>query len=170
MKALIFAFIVAATASCFTLCSSQKALQVGDQAPDFLLPDQNGVVHCLSSLRGKKVALYFYPKDNTPGCSREACSIRDGFSALTDAGITVLGVSKGSINSKRSFAQKYSLPFTLLSATQQTLDDYGTSGTWKRLWMPLRYTFLINEQGIIVAILKDIDVDHHAQQIIDAFK
>ncbi len=172
MRILLIALflLITATASFCLLCSSHKQLQVGGVAPDFLLPDQNGIVQCLSSLRGKKVALYFYPKDNTPGCTTEACNIRDNFSLLTDAGITVLGISKGSINSKRSFSQKYTLPFTLLSATQDVLDAYGASGSWKRLWMPQRYTFLINEKGIIVAILKDVDVNNHAQQIIDAFK
>ena len=137
--------------------------------PNFILYDQNGVTHSLLEYRGKKVALYFYPKDDTSGCKKQACSIRDNFNLLTNAGITVLGLSKGSLKSKSDFATKYSLPFTLLIADEKTLSDYGTSGNIFRFYLPKRRTFLIDENGIIVAILNKINVNKHAQQIIDAF-
>jgi peroxiredoxin Q/BCP len=165
---LILAFITT-TICCITLCSSKNKLQIGDVAPDFMLPDQNGIMHSLSEYRGKKIALYFYPKDDTPGCRKQACSIRDNFEKLSHANITVIGLSKGTSKSKANFAQKYALPFTLLSANKKTLCDYGTNGTLFTLYLPKRRTFLINENGIIVAIIDNISVDKHAQQIIDEF-
>lgn len=159
---------------CFTAlhctCSAKK-LQIGDKAPSFTLLNQNGETVKLSDFIGQKVALYFYPKDNTPGCSEQACSIRDGFATLTEAGITILGLSKGSIKSKQNFIEKKHLPFTLLIATNQTLKDYGVNSGW--LWcllrLPKRWTFLIDENGIIVDIIKNVDTKHHAQQILNAF-
>src|SRR5260221_2365225 len=129
MKAFILiAIITIATVSCITLCSTKNELKVGDLAPDFTLSDQNGIMHTLSELRGKNVVLYFYPKDSTPGCTQQACNIRDNFSEFTDANIIILGLSKGSTKSKLSFATKYSLSYPLLSATKKTLSDYGTNG------------------------------------------
>jgi peroxiredoxin Q/BCP len=161
--------LITATLSCIAICPTKNKLKVGDIAPDFMLPDQNGVMHSLAEYRGKKVALYFYPKDDTPGCRKQACSIRDNFDKITDADITVIGLSKGTQKSKTSFAQKYALPFTLLIANKKTLSDYGTSGTLFTLFLPKRRTFLINEDGIIIAIIDNISVGKHAQQIIDGF-
>ena len=144
-------------------------LKVGQKAPAFVLPDQGGKTHKLADYTGQWVLLYFYPKDDTPGCRKQACSIRDNFDKLSLANITVIGLSKGTSKSKAHFAQKYALPFTLLSANKKTLCDYGTSGTLFTLYLPKRRTFLINENGIIVAIIDNISVDKHAQQIIDEF-
>lgn len=140
---------------------------VGSLAPDFTLPDQNGKNHTLSSYRGQKVALYFYPKDETPGCTKEACSIRDGRKELEAAGIVVLGVSHDSVESHKKFADKHNLTFTLLSDSKKEVSvAYGAKG-W--LGMPARYTYLINENGVIVAIMKDVNVSDHADEIIAAF-
>src|SRR5580692_9823870 len=120
MKVILLIIMLAvATISCITICSTKKKLNVGDSAPDFSLPDQNGTNHTLSQLRGNNVVLYFYPMDDTPGCTQQACNIRDNFSQFTDANIIVLGLSKGSSKSKLSFATKYSLPFPLLTATKK---------------------------------------------------
>ena len=141
---------------------------VGNLAPDFTLPDQNEKEHTLSSYRGHRVALYFYPKDETPGCTKEACSIRDGRQQLEDAGIVVLGVSHDSPQSHLEFAEKHGLKFTLLSDTNKEVSTlYGAKG-W--LGMAARYTYLIDENGVIVAIMKDVNVSDHAHEIIDAFK
>ena len=90
-------------------------LKVGQEAPQFSLPDQNGVVHDLLGYRGKWIVLYFYPKDDTPGCTTQACGLRDNFSQLNSLGVTVLGVSTDSVKSHQKFATKYQLPFTLLA-------------------------------------------------------
>ena len=149
-------------------CSNAE-LKVGDLAPQFALLDQNGNTVNLSDFKGKKVALYFYPKDNTPGCSEQACSLRDDFEILEDAGIMVLGLSKGSVRSKQKFIQKKKLNFPLLIATNNVLKAYGVNTGLLRLYLPKRWTFLIDEYGIIVGIIKNVDTKHHAEQILDAF-
>jgi peroxiredoxin Q/BCP len=159
---------------CFTAlhCTcSAKDLQIGNMAPNFELENQNGEMVNLNDFRGQKVALYFYPKDNTPGCSEQACSLRDDFAALTEAGITILGLSKGSVKSKQKFIAKKHLPFTLLIAKKQTFKDYGVNRGfwWWILGLPKRWTFLVNEYGMIVGIIKKVDTKNHAQQILDGF-
>jgi peroxiredoxin Q/BCP len=169
MNVTLISVIIISIALCsIFFCNAQKTLNVGDYAPNFTLKDQYNNNISLTSIPGKK-ALIFYPKDSSYGCTKQACSIRDGFTELTDAGITVLGISKGSIQSKSLFASRDHLPFTLLSATKNVLKAYGVEGSFFRLYLPKRYTFLINEKGIIVAIIKNIDLNNHAQQIIDEF-
>jgi len=146
-----------------------KELQIGDKAPEFSLLNQDGETVHLADFKGKKVALYFYPKDSTPGCTQQACSLRDGFSALRDADITILGLSKGSVKSKQSFMKKQHLTFPLLIATEDTLKAYGVNTGLLRLYLPKRWTFLIDENGIIVGIIKDVDAKDHATQILNAF-
>ena len=168
------AFVLLLALICFTAfrCSSAKELHVGDNAPDFALLNQDGEMVTLDDFKGQKVALYFYPKDDTPGCSEQACSLRDDFAALTEAGITILGLSGGSVKDKQKFIAKKGLPFTLLIATKQTFKDYGVNSGWLWCWplrLPQRWTFLINEHGIIVGIIKKVDTKHHAQQILDEF-
>jgi peroxiredoxin Q/BCP len=141
---------------------------VGSMAPDFTLSDQNGKMHTLSSYRGQRVALYFYPKDETPGCTKEACSIRDGRQQLLDAGIVVLGVSYDSVKSHLAFAKKHNLNFTLLSdSTKEVSELYGAKGLLGL--MPNRYTYLIDEEGKIVAVMTKVNVSDHADEIIAAF-
>lgn len=171
-KALLIVFIVA-TVTCFNVFSSPcKKLKVGDKAPEFSLVDETGNVINLTDLKGKKVALYFFPKVHSLsfGCIEQACSIRNNFSDLTDYGITVLGLSKSSKKDRKKFITTNKLPFSLLDANRDTLKAYGVRGGFFRLYLPKRRTFLINEDGIIVAIISTIDVKNHAQQIIDGFE
>lgn len=142
-------------------------VEVGKRAPDFTLSDEQGNVQTLSMMQGEKVVLYFYPKDFTPGCTKQACSIRDGFTQLDQEGITVWGISSDSVQSHQKFKEKYQLPFILLSdEAKKVIKLYGAQG----LLFTSRVTFLINEKGVVIAKLDDVDVEHHAQQIIDAFK
>lgn len=131
-------------------------LEVGTKAPDFTLPDQDGQPRSLSDYRGQKVVLYFYPKDNTSGCTKQACSFRDLYPQFQEAGAVVLGVSKDTVASHKKFQQSYGLPFTLLSDTGfeviKAYDVYkesvGKTGRTNRgLW---RSTYLIDEEGVIV--------------------
>ncbi|MBA2306785.1 peroxiredoxin [Candidatus Dependentiae bacterium] len=144
-------------------------LRVGSQAPAFSLKDEKGSIYSLELLKGKKVALVFYPKPNTSHCTKQACSLRDKFSELKDAGITVLGISKGTQATMRDFKDTHKLSFPLLQADDAVLEKYGTKGGAFHLFLPKRYTILINEQGTIVAILKNIEVDNHAEQILQEF-
>jgi len=150
-------------------------LKEGDKAPDFKVPDANGKIVKLSELRGQKVVLYFYPKDDTPGCTKEACSFRDAHAKLTRQGITVLGVSLDSEAKHKKFAAKYDLPFTLLSDTERVVSEaYGTYGEKKfmgRTYMGLhRMTFLIDEKGRIKKIFSKVKPEGHAEEVIEAFK
>lgn len=168
MKALLLLMALISFTTLHCACSS-KSLKVGDKAPDFELMNQDGEVVKLSDLKGKKIALYFYPKDSTPGCTQQACSLRDSFAALHDAGIFIFGLSKGSVKSKQKFISKQHLNFPLLIATEDVLKDYGVNTGLLRLYLPKRQTFLINENGIIVAIIENVDTKNHAQQILRAF-
>ena len=130
-------------------------LEVGTPAPDFALPDQQGNIHRLSDYRGKKVILYFYPKDNTPGCSKQACSYSDNIGLFTDKNVTVLGISRDSVNSHLKFAEKFGLNFTILSDPE--LSAISGYDVWKekkqygRSYMGVvRTTYLIDESGIII--------------------
>lgn len=168
MKIVLALSILFSSAMIYCGCSSIE-LKIGDKAPEFALLNQDGQIVHLSDFIGQKVALYFYPKDNTPGCSQQACSLRDDFEQLRDAGITILGLSKGSIRSKQSFIKKKHLNFPLLIATNDVLKAYGVNTGFFRLYLPKRWTFLIDENGIIVDIIKDVDTKHHAEQILNAF-
>jgi thioredoxin-dependent peroxiredoxin len=146
-------------------------LDVGTVAPDFTLPDQDGHPISLKALRGRPVVLYFYPKDNTPGCTKEACSFRDRFGDLTDRGVVVLGVSPDSVASHRKFADKQQLPFTLLADPEhQVAEAYGAWGEktlYGRKFMGLlRSTFLIDEQGVIRHVWKKPKTDIHADEVL----
>ena len=129
-------------------------LEVGTKAPEFSLPDQNGNVHTLEEYRGKKVILYFYPKDNTPGCSKQACGFGELYPQFVEKGAVVLGVNKDSVASHKRFEEKYGLPFTLLSDTE--LSCIQAYDVWKEKKMygnvsmgVVRTTYLIDENGII---------------------
>ena len=149
-------------------------LQEGDDAPDFVVKDQNGDDVKLSDLLGKKVVLYFYPRDNTPGCTKEACSLRDDFSTFEEKGIKILGVSTDDEKSHQKFISKYELPFPLLADTNHAVADaYGSYGEKKFMGKiyngVLRKTFLIDETGKIVKIFKKVKVADHAAEILEAF-
>lgn len=149
--------------------------QTGNPAPDFQLQDQNGHDVKLSRLRGKNVVLYFYPKDDTPGCTREACDFRDEHSALEAAGAVVLGVSPDSTKSHQKFATKFSLPFPLLADTErQVCGAYGVWGEkslYGRKFMGVtRATFLIDTQGKVARVWPKVKVDGHVQEILQSLK
>ena len=149
-------------------------LKEGDLAPDFAVNDQNGNVVKLSDFHGSKVVLYFYPKDNTPGCTKEACSFRDSNDVFEKKGIKVLGVSPDDEKSHLKFIDKFSLPFTLLADTEKKIaNDYGVYGEksmYGRKYMGVfRKTFLIDEEGKIVKIFEKVKVSEHADEVLKAF-
>ena len=130
-------------------------LEAGMKAPEFALPDQNGKVHTLEEYKGKKVILYFYPRDNTPGCTKQACGFGELYPEFSEKGAVVLGVSKDSVASHKKFEEKYGLPFTLLSDTEltciQAYDVWKEKKNYGKVSMGVvRTTYLIDEQGIII--------------------
>ena len=146
-------------------------LETGTLAPDFTLESDGSGPVSLSDFRGKKVVLYFYPKDDTPGCTTEACNFRDDYSALTAAGAVVLGVSPDSIKSHRSFKDKYELPFLLLSdPDHKVADAYGAWGPKKMMGRSyvgiIRSTFVIDEAGKIMRAFPKVDVKQHSQEVL----
>ncbi|HET9487720.1 MAG TPA: thioredoxin-dependent thiol peroxidase [Chryseosolibacter sp.] len=146
-------------------------LKVGDKAPDFKVNDQDGNPVKLSSLRGKKVVLYFYPKDMTPGCTTEACNLRDHYGSMVKKNYEILGVSTDSEKSHKKFIEKEKLPFRLLADTEKAIhDSYGTwveKSMYGRKYMgTARTTFVIDEKGIIEDIIEKVDTRNHADQIL----
>ena len=139
--------------------------------PCFEVADQNGNLVKSSDLHGRKTIVYFYPKDNTPGCTAEACNLRDNYAALTASGYNVVGVSKDSVASHRKFTDKFELPFTLLADTStQMLQDFGAWGEKKMCGKTcvgtLRKTFIFNEEGILERIIEKVDTKNHTEQIL----
>ena len=146
-------------------------LKAGDKAPDFKAADQNGNIVSLSGLlaEGKRVILYFYPKDNTPGCTAEACSLRDGYAELSKRGVVVVGVSADSVASHLKFREKHQLPFTLLADADHAIAEaYGTWGEKRfmgRTYMGMiRTTFVIGTDGVM---FEKVDTKRHFEQIVD---
>lgn len=138
--------------------------KIGEPAPEFALQDDQGVEHSLAKYLNKIVAVYFYPKAGTPGCTKEACSIRDGFEMLTEMGVVVLGISYDHAKALKKFRSEHNLQFPLLSdATKEVSAKYDVKG----LIGPKRVTFLIGPDGKIIHIFTDVDTAHHAEQIID---
>ena len=149
-------------------------IKEGDAAPDFEARDAEGNAVRLSDLRGRKVVLYFYPKDDTPGCTKQACSIRDSYSEFEERGIKVLGVSLDDQASHRKFADKYELPFTLLADTDHAVADafgvYGEKEFMGKKYLGVdRKTFLIDEQGRVKKVFDKVNVDEHADEVLEAF-
>lgn len=135
----------------------------GDQAPQFTLPDQTGTEHALSEYLGKWVLLYFYPKDDTPGCTTEACTLRDNFPKFDPSMAIILGVSKDSVKSHAKFAEKYKLPFTLLAdESGEVCDSYEVS----KLMGVSRTSFLIDPQGKIAKIYEHVKPAEHAEEVL----
>jgi peroxiredoxin Q/BCP len=147
------------------------SLKVGDSAPHFELPDESGNIRTLEEFKGKKLVLYFYPKDNSLMCTRQACNLRDNYQKLQEKGIEILGVSYDSPDSHKYFVAKHELPFSLLSDEDKVVAKaYGASGGLLGRFMANRYTYLIDEKGIIVKIFTDVDVSSQADPIIKAYK
>ncbi|MCD8741683.1 thioredoxin-dependent thiol peroxidase [Mucilaginibacter roseus] len=150
-------------------------LAIGDKAPDFDAKDQNGKAVSLADFKGKNVILYFYPKDDTPGCTAEACSFRDNYQSLVSQGFEVIGVSTDDEKSHKKFETKYSLPFTLIAdESKEIVEAYGV---WveknmygKKYMGTARKTFLINGDGIIDQIIDKVDTKNSSQQILDVLK
>ena len=150
-------------------------LKEGTVAPDFTVKDENGETVRLKDLRGQKVVLYFYPKDDTPGCTKEACSFRDAFAEFTKRNIKVLGVSVDSEASHARFTAKYKLPFTLLADPDHSIADaYGVYGEKKfmgRTYMGVkRITYLIDEKGKIKKVFEKVKPEEHARDVLAAFE
>jgi peroxiredoxin Q/BCP len=147
-------------------------LEIGTKAPDFSLPDQNGEIHALHDYLGKKVILYFYPKDNTKGCTTQACGFADRYPLFTEKGAVVLGVSKDSVKSHKNFETKNNLPFTLLSDPEtkviQMYDVWKEKKMYGRTYMGIvRSTYLIDEKGIIIKALEKVKAKDNPQEMLD---
>ncbi len=147
--------------------------KAGDPAPEFSLPADDGNSYSLAGLRGRKVVLYFYPKDDTPGCTKEACSFRDNLARVTSKGAVVLGVSHDDIESHAKFRKKYSLSFPLLSDTEgKVLGEYGVwkeKGMFGKSFLGIaRTTFIIDEDGKIAKVFPNVRVDGHTDEILEA--
>jgi len=148
-----------------------KHLKVGDTAPVFTATDQNGKTISLNDFKGKKLAIYFYPKDNTPGCTVQACNLRDNYKLLTDNGIQILGVSADSIASHQKFIDKFTLPFPLIAdEDKKVIETFGVWGPKKFMGKEYdgihRTTFVIDENGIIEEVISDVKTKAHAAQIL----
>ena len=146
-------------------------LKIGDRMPHFEVMDQNGNTVNSEELLGRKTIIYFYPKDNTSGCTEEACNLRDNYQAMVARGYNVIGVSKDSVKSHKNFAEKYSLPFTLLADTStemiQAFDAWGEKSLYGRKYMgTVRSTFIFDEAGILTEIIEKVDTKNHAAQIL----
>lgn len=150
-----------------------KLVATGRKAPDFETVDQDGKTISLKSLKGKRVVLYFYPKDDTPGCTREACAFRDGFADFRKRKVEVLGVSVDDEKSHKKFAEKYKLPFRLLSDPEKKIVKaygvWGEKSLYGRKYMGThRVTYLIDEKGKIAAVWPKVKPDAHAREILDS--
>ena len=146
-------------------------MNIGDKMPTFSVADQNGSIVTDQQLLGKKTIIYFYPKDSTPGCTAEACNLRDNYERMLAQGYQVLGVSKDSQKSHQNFISKYELPFTLLSdPSTEMLQAFGAWGEKKMCGKTsigtLRKTFVFDEKGILIQVIEKVDTKNHAEQIL----
>lgn len=147
-------------------------LEIGTKAPAFTLPDQNGKAHSLSDYVGKKVILYFYPKDNTPGCTKQACGFADRYPQFLEKGAVVLGVSKDSVSSHKNFEQKYALPFPLLSDPEkeviQAYDVWKEKKNYGKVSLGVvRTTYLIDENGIIIKAMGNVKAAENPERMLE---
>lgn len=148
------------------------SLKVGDKAPDFSGTNEKGEAVSLSDFKGKKLVLFFYPKDNTPGCTAEACNLRDNYDTLKEAGFELLGVSPDSERKHQNFIKKFGLPFPLLADTEQeTMKAYDVWGPKKFMGKSYigvhRTTFIIDENSIIEGVIEKVKTKHHTKQILE---
>lgn len=149
-----------------TTANTITPIAIGKEAPNIELPDENGNIVNLKNFRGKKVILFFYPKDGTPGCTKEVCSLRDNYKIFAKNNIVLIGVNYDSPATHRTFKEKNNLPFILLSDTKgEAAKRFGAYAHWWHYFAPQRITFIIDEHGLVAHILSDIDVINHVQQI-----
>ncbi len=168
MKILFYSIILLIAFIGFSTASAAVALKIGEPAPDFNLLDAKAEMVSLASFKGHWLVLYFYPKDDTPGCTKEACHFRDDLHALEKLGAKVVGVSIDNGNSHAEFAKKYNLPFPLLSDSDGAVaNKYGALTNLVFFKMAKRYTFLIDPQGVLRKSYLSVDTSRHSQQIID---
>ncbi len=172
MKLILFCLVLLVSIFGFYNISNAASLpKTGEKAPDFNLPDTKGELHGLTNYSGKWLVLYFYPKDDTPGCTKEACSFRDDLSKLNQLGAQIVGVSVDDSGSHAKFAEKYHLPFPLLSDKDgKVADSYGALMNLFVIKIAKRYTFLIDPQGTIAKVYLSVDTSRHSQEIIDDLK
>lgn len=147
-------------------------LKEGTKAPSFELPDQNGTIHTLEEYRGRKVILYFYPKDNTPGCTKQACGFGELYPQFQEKGVVVLGVSKDSVASHKKFEEKFGLPFVLLSdvelAAIKAYDVWQEKKNYGKVSMGVvRTTYLIDEEGVIIKALGKVKTEENPRQMLE---
>lgn len=147
-------------------------IKAGDQAPDFTLKDKDGRDVSLSDFRGRKTVLYFYPKDNTPGCTRQACAFAQSYNGFKEKEVAVIGISRDSVASHLKFAEKYDLPFVLLSDPERVaIEKYGVWQEKKLYGKPsmgvVRTTFIINEEGIVERVMEKVKPDTNAAEILE---
>lgn len=150
-------------------------LETGIQAPSFTLPDQNGDLHTLEEYRGKKVILYFYPRDNTSGCTKQACGFGERYPQFLEKGAVVIGISKDSVKSHKNFETKYSLPFTLLSDPEltaiQAYDVWQEKKNYGKVSMGVvRTTYLIDEEGVIIRAVGKVKAADNPQQMLEVLE
>jgi peroxiredoxin Q/BCP len=169
LKPTIFFALVAAALMLWRITApAAEVPKTGQAAPAFSLPDQDGKVQTLATYAGQWVVLYFYPKDDTPGCTREACSFRDDLRQLEKLGAKVVGVSVDDTDSHAKFAQKYHLPFPLLADKDgKVADSYGALTSIGPIKIAKRYTFLLGPDGNVVKAYLSVDTSRHSQEIID---
>ena len=169
-----FFYVAVLLLAIFGYCSYASAstkLKVGDDAPSFTLNDAQGQTHYLSDYAGKYLVLYFYPKDDTPGCTKEACHFRDDMTQLEKQGAKVVGVSVDNSQSHANFAEKYHLPFPLLADTNgEVAESYNALTNFYIVKIAKRYTFLIDPTGKIAKIYTSVDTSNHSQKIITDLK
>jgi peroxiredoxin Q/BCP len=166
--AILAALIIAASLLVARAARAGELPVVGQPAPDFNLPDQDNKLHTLADYKGKWLVLYFYPRDDTPGCTKEACAFRDDLNQITELGAKVVGVSVDDTESHAEFSKKYHLPFPLLAdKTTETADRYGALMNLLFIKVARRYTFLIDPKGVVGKIYLTVEASRHSQQIID---
>lgn len=171
MKTILSIFVAVIILGFSEISYAQTTLKAGDKAPDFISKDQDGKTVSLKQFKGKKVVLYFYPRDNSSGCTAQACSLRDNIFELKKQGYTVLGVSTDNEASHRGFIEKNALPFALLADTDKSI--HTKYGVWTekdrngvKAFSTTRTTFIINKDGFINNVIKEVDTKNHANQIL----
>jgi peroxiredoxin Q/BCP len=167
IKNLSVAVMLMALIASSDLLLADEGAVVGKEAPGFNLQDQNGEWHDLQDYRGTWLAIYFYPKDDTPGCTTEACNFRDNIYAFKAIGASVVGISVDDVESHKEFSGKYKLPFTILADEEgETAQDYGVLRDWKLIQIASRQSFLVNPDGAIVKHYEEVDPDTHTQEVL----